>query len=363
MGEPSLVKSSLIFDRVSDDSLDQPYSFSGFPSFDPTSLGAGYCILRLAMAVASDQVEDWRRIRVELAADVLFEGPVFGAATLGFRLSPELLAQLPATTLQIRPVDQDGPQGLRLRALQLIWAPALGDRPPARLGLKPHVRTVALQFESLGDSCEFGLFQRGVGAEPLGLLRFTGTRVDKLLVALEEGFSGFDQPGQIEIYTHENPEGREYLSRPKNYGMTFHTGIYEREMTQSEVHARELTRLQYLRRKLIADLESAEKVFVIRRDPPLSEQEVLPVWLALREYGPNRLLCVAPAKEGHPSGSVDLIAEGLMMGYIEWLAPYTNTHTLSYDSWQKLCRNVLKGRYGAASRKAPWRPWPLPRAS
>ena len=33
---------------------------------------------------------------------------------------------------------------------------------------------LVLDFESVGDNCELGIFQRRVGAEPLGLLRFAG---------------------------------------------------------------------------------------------------------------------------------------------------------------------------------------------
>ena len=41
------------------------------------------------------------------------------------------------------------------------------------------------QFESLGDSCERGLVQHRVGAEPLGLLRFGGIAlVDLVRVCL-----------------------------------------------------------------------------------------------------------------------------------------------------------------------------------
>lgn len=342
-------KSHVIFDHASVDALDRPYSFSGFPSIDQDALGEGYYFLRLAMTVADDLSQDWRKIVVELGGDVVFDGPVEGAATLAFRLQSDILDQLPATTLQIRPADPDVPPGLRLRALQLVWAPLLGDNRALRAGININVETIALQFESLGDNCEVGLFQRWAGAEPLGLLRFARTRVDKLLIGLSDGFSGFDHASRMEIDVQENPNGYEYLSRQKDYDLIFHSQIYEGQMTQSEVRARELTRLRYLRRRLIEDLEDAEKIFVIRRDPPLSEAEAWPIWLALREYGPNRLLCVGPAKEGRPAGSVDVIAEGLMVGYVDWLAPYARAHEIDYDSWLALCFNVLM-RYNSVAR-------------
>jgi len=353
-------KPRIIFDRAADKVAAKSCSFSGFPVVSSKRLGAGYCILRVAITVAPDQDEEWRRVIVRLETDVLFDGLVQGAAALGFFLSQDAWARLPGATLQIQQVEPDAPMALSPGAVQLIWLPVLDDRPSLGEVAKMDAQTVALQFESLGDSCEFGLFQRGVGAEPLGLLRFTGTRLDKLLIALAERFSGFDLPGQIEIYQHENPEGREYISRLKDYAMPFHTGVYDRDMPESEVLARELRRLRYLRRRLIEDLEGAEKIFVIRRDPPLSEHEALPVWLTLREYGPNRLLCVGPAKEGRPAGSIEVVAEGLMMGFVERLAPYKNTHDLAHHSWMELCRNVLAHCQAAAGRKELWRRlWPL----
>src|SRR5690348_3255112 len=66
-----------------------------------------------------------------------------------------------------------------------------------------------LAFESLGDNCEFGLVQRQAGAEPLGLLRFTGiflpieVRLQKLVAALEHRFEGLAAPTSLMIY----PEG------------------------------------------------------------------------------------------------------------------------------------------------------------
>jgi len=363
MGYLLQAKPHIIFDHACHDALDTPFKFSGFPVVDPRSLSAGDCILRVAITVAPDQPDEARRVVVQLAGDVLFRGPVQGEAVLGFRLSPELVDQLPSVTLQIEQEAPDASPGLSLCALHLIWLPVLHDRLSLKGVADMDARTVALQFESLGDNCEFGLFQRHVGAEPLGLLRFAGVRLDNLLIGLRDGFRGFDDPGRIETYLFGDGERREYVTRQTDYAMVSHTGVFEGDMTQSEVHAREITRFRYLRRRFVEDLEDAQKIFVIRRDPPMSEPEVLPVWLALREYGPNSLLCVAPAKDGRPAGSVEMIAEGLMMGYVDRLAPYTNTHDVSDDSWLELCRNVLIGHYSVAERKAPWkRLWPLNRA-
>ena len=58
-------------------------------------------------------------------------------------------------------------------------------------------RNLALQFESLGDNCELGLVQRRAGVEPLGLLRFAGAPLRRLITALDARFEGIDDPEAI----------------------------------------------------------------------------------------------------------------------------------------------------------------------
>ena len=41
----------------------------------------------------------------------------------------------------------------------------------------PPLNEMLLEFESLGDNCEFGLVQRHFGAEPISLLRFAGFEI------------------------------------------------------------------------------------------------------------------------------------------------------------------------------------------
>ena len=53
-----------------------------------------------------------------------------------------------------------------------------------------------MRFESLGDNCEFGLFQRMCNAEPLGLFRFAGGYLPEIIRGLNSGFSGLWGPGE-----------------------------------------------------------------------------------------------------------------------------------------------------------------------
>jgi hypothetical protein len=43
----------------------------------------------------------------------------------------------------------------------------------------------------------------------------------------------------------------------------------------------------------------------------------------------------------HPAGTVEMISDGLIKGYIDRFAPGENAHDLSIDCWIELCRNAL----------------------
>src|ERR1700761_7486556 len=77
---------------------------------------------------------------------------------------------------------------------------------------------LAVQFESLGDNCELGLVQRRVGAEPLGLLRFSGTPLRSLLRAMAARFAQIGDPAYVRL----EPEHGEYMVKLTKYDFTYH---------------------------------------------------------------------------------------------------------------------------------------------
>jgi hypothetical protein len=52
------------------------------------------------------------------------------------------------------------------------------------------LRALFRRFESLGMTCEFGLVQRQLGLEPLGLLRFASITPDNLIALLNSDLAG-----------------------------------------------------------------------------------------------------------------------------------------------------------------------------
>jgi predicted Zn-dependent protease len=201
---------------------------------------------------------------------------------------------------------------------------------------KEELRGIFLDFESLGGvhlGCEFGAVQRAFGADPLGLLRWAQTRPQELADVLGARFDGVGLPENTHLEIA--PDG-DYHIREKRFGIVMHTFVQSAEIPPDKMAVQTARRLQYLRSKLISDLEAGEKIFVYKmtmRDP--TEDEILGAHRALRSYGNGTLLYVRRADATHPPGSVEPRAPGLMIGYLDRF-----TEPGQYDAapaWGALC--------------------------
>lgn len=186
-----------------------------------------------------------------------------------------------------------------------------------------------LRFESLGDNCEFGVVQRYFGANPLGLLRFTHTPPGLLRDALDAKFAGVGEPENTILFASRG----EWITQDTRYLMAMHTQLRENANERDRTFGLICRRLQYLRDKLLTDLTEAQKHLVYGCRDPLLEEDVRPLWQALRAYGDNRLLFVRPADAAHPPGMVRPIEDGLIIGYIDQLS----VDNPSNDLWLELC--------------------------
>ena len=227
-----------------------------------------------------------------------------------------------------------------------------GFRDPRQTDLETWVKSktgldlprLALQFESVGENCEFGLVQRRCDSEPLGLLRFSSTFLRPLIRGLDDGFEGLGEPDDVDPRL-EGDVPREYMIHEKKYGLVYHSFVYEGQRSVWLMREQETARLKFLRRKFKEELELAEKIFVYKRNAPVPEEEVLPLFLALRRRGNNTLLWVVPAERDRPPGTVEVMMPGLLKGYIDRFAPDDNAHDFSFGGWMKVCANawVLAG--------------------
>jgi len=304
-----------------------------------------------------------QRLAVAVRGTVIGRSLVSGLNTLGFRIPARLLAGKGPVRVGFlhpdaaRPVDLTGnadDRRLALSVRRLGLHRVGGDMSQRRLegGAGVAVDEIAalvgipalqfmLGFESLGDNCEFGLVQRACGAEPLGLLRFSNIELGPLLRGLTLEFAGLGTRENVELTLSEG-ERREYVMYQKHYALTFHTFKYENEVDAAVLKDQQIARLALLRRKLLEELRTGEKIFVCKRNEALNEQEALPLYAALNRFAANTLLFVTPADAEHPPGTVEQLMPGLLRGAVDRFAPPQNAHDLSLESWLAVCVNAYR---------------------
>jgi hypothetical protein len=210
----------------------------------------------------------------------------------------------------------------------------LSDIAPAVAVLSD--RDLVLNFESLGDNCEFGLVQRLAGAEPLGLFRFSGTPLRHLLRGMNARFEGMSDPDHVRIQA----ENGEYMVKLAKYDYIYHADVKVGDEDPEVLHRQHTRNVRFLAEEFVADLESPEKIFVFRQNEPLSANDLVDLRSALSRFGPSTLLWVTQACPGHPPGTVDVIDRSLMVGYVKSLAARDNVPNLDAETWMTVLRRA-----------------------
>jgi tetratricopeptide (TPR) repeat protein len=201
------------------------------------------------------------------------------------------------------------------------------------------IKKLLMQFESLGDTCEFGMVQRQFGAEPMGLLRWASIPTSRLIAALDNRFDGVGEPDNSLIDAYRG----EYVTWDKRYLIHSHTFTPDTAEPLSSFTQGQLRRMRYLRRKLLEDLESGQKIFVYKSDQGLSEQDARAIHASMRRYNPRAvLLCVMLSGELHSPGAAESLDEGLFIGYIDRFS----TVDINASVWLELCRRTRQLRDG-----------------
>ncbi len=256
--------------------------------------------------------------------------------------------------------------GFMVRRLRVLEAPApppvaVSVLPPLALEASEAARVVAIEravgltpealamcFEGLGHNCEFGILQRRVGAEPLGLLRFAGITLDGLLHGLECRFEGLGTA----ISVHAEPAdggGLEYIVRDETYDIGLHSFLLTDQTTIARVQAEFGLRLRFMRDHFIGQLQGGDRMFVFQRPGQITRSQAAPLLTRLRAYGPNALLYVDQSP-GLPPGAVEQLEHGLFHGTLDRMAPARDLGQLNLPAWLSLCANA-------------WRLWGLRHAS
>jgi hypothetical protein len=311
-----------------------------------------------------------QRLRIEVNGTTVASDTVGAECTLGIDIPPQAVANTNTLDIVLHCPDATIPPpigvvtetrklGICLHEIMLYWSPpppphTPRTRPPlpdlpgglpqaAQFLTALSIPDLATQFESLGHNCEFGLAQRRMGAEPLGLLRFAGTTPRRLIEALDLEFEGIDAPGNLITWVNTEGHDSEYFARDKRYGIHVHSELSPRTTTQAEVLTIFYRNLTFLRRKFLEDLRGAGKIFVYQHWEARSLAHARPILNMLRSHGPNTLLFVMP-DDTRPSGTVVQMEEDLLQGSIASLSPIDGMVVTSVNEtpWVHLCANAYR---------------------
>ncbi len=242
-----------------------------------------------------------------------------------------------ATFAECVQAARDAEEARRFDAALFAWEKIRLRFPAAPAGYSgagAALRDLLMQFESLGDSCEFGMVQRRFGAEPIGLLRWTSTPLPQLVLALDSDFAGVGEAEHTIITVSEQGE---YTTMDRRYHMNSHTFTLATAEPIARFTAQHLRRMQYLRRKLLDDLATGDKIFVYKSERGVSDDEGRELFAAIRRHGGHAaLLCVRLETEEHPRGTLTRLEDGLFIGHIDRFS----TVDIHVDAWTDLCRQT-----------------------
>ena len=206
-------------------------------------------------------------------------------------------------------------------------APSSGSRSEL-VPTIPNDPALATEFVSLGDDCELGLVQRAMGADPLGLLRFSSAHLWYVTGGIESEWAGLGE--RLDAAVEQN----EWVIRERGYDLRWHTFIAPGATTRDAVLKKERPKTAFLRRKLVEDVAEGGRIFVIKsRDNPAQPEQILTIHLALNRFARNWLLWITA--DG-TAGSVEMIAPRLMRGHVSRFMRHQIADDVLLPEWRQI---------------------------
>jgi hypothetical protein len=198
------------------------------------------------------------------------------------------------------------------------------------------------RFESLGDNCEFGFLQRANGYEDGGLLRWSISPLDKLIICFETDFR--------HLYLFENLEpSAPDMVRDITTGLMFHTEMHSidghfvlDDQARREIYLRERSKIDHLVDKFRLKLRDPDTICVYKRNSGITDTDAVRLQQSLSKFGPSNLLIVRSTDDRARWSTVECLSSGPFLGLIDKFAPYVAADHVSIHVWNRLLQNALK---------------------
>jgi len=199
-----------------------------------------------------------------------------------------------------------------------------------------------MRFESLGGtgvSCEFGMVQRELGRDSIGLLRWSRNEASHVIDALACEFEGVGSEESTILKTVRHAvDDEEYVTQDRRFFMESHTFVRTSDAPADSMFKQTCRRLRFLRGKLLEDLRAAEKIFMFKAHHALTDDQVRDLHAALCRYGDNALLCVMRADSSHAASSLRVLGRGVYAGYVgHFLNDESGLPGFDIPAWQAIC--------------------------
>ena len=196
-------------------------------------------------------------------------------------------------------------------------------------------------FESLGHDCEVGLLQRRFGAELLGLFRWGGTHIVRLIEALDNNFSGLGD----EQYNSIVPISELYYLEERRYGLSRHAHVrVDSGANVEELLKRQLEQTTLYLRFFRETLEDGLKVFAYKDLDNADPVVIVDLGRVLRRHGPADLVVVHQHLRQGDAAEVDRLNEHTWLARPDHFGGRPDRWDIAFDQWLFIMRAVLSQR-------------------
>jgi hypothetical protein len=202
------------------------------------------------------------------------------------------------------------------------------------------------QYESIGDSCEFGFVQSHFGIDPISLLRWAGCSVNGLVHGLEDGFATLFEVDNLK------PGLAPTLVMDREYDLAFHCDLAfdEAGLAQNAANLAAYRRyardMLYRRRLFHETLRDRNKIFLYSTYSDADMGDLLRLKAALDLQGPQKLLYVVPASPAHPAQDVQLVACGVKIAGMVRTTGSFPADAIDFNAWADICAKAALSDWG-----------------